>query len=79
MDLRFALAFPLSFIDITHFLTTATSFYEPPPRIQGRMKLTWSALVTAFAAVSIANAHFVVNFPGVRGQFDEDNEPQFCG
>jgi hypothetical protein len=43
------------------------------------MKLTWSALATAFAAVSIVNAHFVVNFPGVRGPFNEDDEPQFCG
>jgi len=43
------------------------------------MKLTWSALAIVFAAVSIVNAHFVVNFPAVRGPFDEDNEPQFCG
>ena len=43
------------------------------------MKLSWSAVVTAFAAVSIVNAHFEISFPEVRGPFDEDNEPQFCG
>jgi len=42
------------------------------------MKLSWSALTTVFAAVSIVNAHFNISFPAVRGPFDEDNEPQFC-
>ncbi|KAF9643645.1 hypothetical protein BDM02DRAFT_3123116 [Thelephora ganbajun] len=42
------------------------------------MKLTSSVLVTAFAAVSVVNAHFSITFPGVRGPFNEDNEPQFC-
>ena len=43
------------------------------------MKLSWSAIATAFAAVSVVNAHFNISFPTVRGPFDEDNEPQFCG
>lgn len=43
------------------------------------MKLAWSALVTAFAAMSSVNAQFQVTFPAVRGPFNEDNEPQFCG
>ena len=43
------------------------------------MKLTWSAVVTGFAAMSAVNAHFQVNFPAVRGDFNEDNETQFCG
>ncbi|KAF9643652.1 hypothetical protein BDM02DRAFT_3123125 [Thelephora ganbajun] len=42
------------------------------------MKLTWSILATAFAAVSVVNAHFSITFPEVRGPFNEDNEPQFC-
>jgi len=42
------------------------------------MKLSWSSAATVFAAVSIANAHFNISFPAVRGPFDEDNEPQFC-
>jgi len=43
------------------------------------MKQAWSSLAIAFAAVSVVNAHFVVNFPGVRGPLNEDNEDQFCG
>ena len=43
------------------------------------MKLTWSAIATALAAVTVANAHFQVNYPLVRGPFIDDNEPQFCG
>lgn len=43
------------------------------------MKLTWSAVAAAFAAVSVVNAHFEISFPQVRGPFDDDNEPQFCG
>jgi len=38
-------------------------------------KLIWSAVATA----SLVNAHFMIDFPAVRGPFFEDNEPQFCG
>lgn len=44
------------------------------------MKLTWSAVViVAFSAMSAVNAHFQVTFPAIRGDFNEDNETQFCG
>jgi len=43
------------------------------------MKLSWSSVVTAFAAVCVVNAHVEILFPATRGPFDEDNEPQFCG
>ena len=43
------------------------------------MKLTLSTFAATFAAVSVVNAHFTVDFPPIRGPFDEDNEPQFCG
>jgi len=42
------------------------------------MKPTLTALATVFAAASVVNAHFQINYPAVRGPFDEDNEPQFC-
>ena len=44
------------------------------------MKQTRFALAATFAAtLSAVNAHFQVTFPAVRGQVNEDNEPQFCG
>ena len=43
------------------------------------MKLTWPTFAIAFVAVSAVNAHFQVQYPPVRGPFDDDNEPQFCG
>jgi len=42
------------------------------------MKVTWSGVATALAAATLANAHFQISYPVVRGPFNDDNEPQFC-
>lgn len=38
-----------------------------------------SAALALASLASVASAHFQLQFPDPRGEFDEDNEPNLCG
>jgi hypothetical protein len=46
---------------------------------QLRANMLFSTVLFLAGLVGLTNAHFQLQFPIPRGNFDEDNEPKFCG